>query len=173
MCVRVCVCVRVCMCVPESQWNQDEDYASPKRIGHELVAGLNIDRVDRFLYLGSKLSANNDINMDVEGRISSAIFHGIKHLFQPRLPTRRTKVRLFSTMVRPVLTFGADTWCLTQTIEAKILRFENNILNSGGSSIGTARLQPPSGFLGFTKIMLIYLCLTIIHMKTPIRICLY
>ena len=48
-----------------------------------------------------------------------------------------------------------------------------NITTSGGSSIGTARLQPPSGFLGFTKIMLIYLCLTIIHMKTPIRICLY
>ena len=33
-------------------------------------------------------------------------------------------------MVLPVLTFGAETWNLTQTLEKKILRFENDKLKT-------------------------------------------
>ena len=33
-------------------------------------------------------------------------------------------------MVRPVLTYGSETWSLTHTTEAKVLRCENNILKT-------------------------------------------
>ena len=40
--------------------------------GQERVADLNIDRVEVFTYLGSNLTPNNDINIEVVGRISFA-----------------------------------------------------------------------------------------------------
>ena len=44
--------------------------------------------------------------------------------------TRKTKARLYSTMVRPILTYGAETWSPTQCIETKLLRCENNLLKT-------------------------------------------
>ena len=100
--------------------------------GQEIVGDLNIERVNCFTYLGSKLAPNNDIDLEVSTRISAATraFYGLRQLFCTRLLSRRTKLRLYSTMIRPVLTYGAETWSVTQTIEAKILRFENNTLKT-------------------------------------------
>ena len=102
------------------------------QVGNELVAGLSLERVNKFVYLGSEITPNNDISGEVERRISSATraFYALGKLFKSRLLSRRTKLRLLNSMVLPVLTFGAETWSLTQTLERKILRFENDKLKT-------------------------------------------
>ena len=44
--------------------------------------------------------------------------------------SRRSKLRLLSTVILPVLTFGAETWSLTATLEQKLLRVENDLLKT-------------------------------------------
>ncbi|XP_076038989.1 uncharacterized protein LOC143024105 [Oratosquilla oratoria] len=53
-------------------------------------------------------------------------FHGLRSLFKSYILFRKTKTRLYYTIIRPVLTFGAETWSLNQRTETNLLRFENN-----------------------------------------------
>ena len=111
--------------------------------GYERISDMNIERVNKFTYLGSTLSPNNDINQEVEVRISAATraFYGLKELFTSRILSRKTKSQLYSTMVRPVLMYGAESWSPTQLIETKLLRFENNTLKTICGPIFDAELN--------------------------------
>jgi hypothetical protein len=48
--------------------------------------------------------------------------------FKSRLLTRETKVRLYLTLVRPVLTYGCETWTLTKADELALSTFERKVL---------------------------------------------
>ena len=100
--------------------------------GNDIIAGLSLERVDNFVYLGSQLTPNDNIKCEVERRISSATraFYALNKLFRTRMLSRRSKLRVLSTVVLPVLTFGAEAWSLTATLEQKLLRFENGLLKT-------------------------------------------
>jgi hypothetical protein len=44
------------------------------------------------------------------------------------LLTRKIKIRLYLTLIRPVLTYGAETWAATESELQKLLVFERKIL---------------------------------------------
>ena len=100
--------------------------------GSEEIGGLNIERVESFTYLGSVLTPKNEIAVEVACRIRSATraYHSLKSLLKSRLLSRRTKLRIYLTMIVPVLMYGSETWSLTQTLAQKISSFENNILKT-------------------------------------------
>ena len=40
----------------------------------------------------------------------------------------KTKIRMYTTVVRPVVLYGCEAWALTQTLEKRLLVFENSVL---------------------------------------------
>ena len=41
---------------------------------------------------------------------------------------RRSKLQIYKTLIRPVVTYGAETWTLTAAEENALRRFERNVL---------------------------------------------
>ena len=47
--------------------------------------------------------------------------------FRNRLLSRATKIRLYKTLIRPVVTYGGETWTMTKKEEKAVLTFERKI----------------------------------------------
>jgi len=45
-----------------------------------------------------------------------------------KLITRKTKERLYHTVIRPVVVYGSEYWVLTENIKQKLLVFERRLL---------------------------------------------
>jgi len=49
-------------------------------------------------------------------------------LFQSKLVSRRSKLKLYQTVIRPVVVYGCETWVLKENIIQKLSVFERKIL---------------------------------------------
>jgi hypothetical protein len=50
------------------------------------------------------------------------------NLFRNRLLSRATKIQLYKTLIRPAVTYGAETWTMTKKEEQAVLVFEWKII---------------------------------------------
>jgi hypothetical protein len=48
--------------------------------------------------------------------------------FKSRLVTMQSKLKLYRTVIRPIVTYASETWVLKETIIQKLLVFERKIL---------------------------------------------
>jgi len=94
------------------------DGVSRRSIKGATINGVTYDGVAEFIYLGTLISNDNSVQEEVQRRIladNRTHFAAIS-LFRNRLLSRATKIRLYKTLMRPVLTYGAETWN-TQELE--------------------------------------------------------
>ncbi|KAJ9586838.1 hypothetical protein L9F63_019569 [Diploptera punctata] len=49
-------------------------------------------------------------------------------LFKSKLISKTAKIRLYKTLIRPVVTYACETWVLKETIKQKLLIFERKFL---------------------------------------------
>lgn len=94
------------------------------------VQGEALEEVDSFTYLGSILDKHGGTDADIRTRIGKArtAFHQLKNIWGSSEISATTKIRLFNTLVKPVLLYGAETWRTTATIMKKIQVFINTCL---------------------------------------------
>jgi len=57
----------------------------------------------------------------------SRTYFAARSLFRNRRLSRATKIRLYKTLIRPVVTYGAETWTMTKKEEQTLLIFERKI----------------------------------------------
>ena len=91
---------------------------------------VDIENVREFRYLGSMVTARNEMEREVLARITAGnrCYYSLQHLLKRRNITRPTKLRIYNTIIRPVVLYGCETWTLTKHLEQRLLVFENNIL---------------------------------------------
>lgn len=94
------------------------------------VAGHTFEGVDSFVYLGSQVDRNNNMQSEIKRRIVAAnrCFFGLHKYMSSRLISRTSKIRIYKTLIRPVLTYASECWTLTKSDEQSLLRFERKIL---------------------------------------------
>jgi hypothetical protein len=75
------------------------------------IDGQKFERVHRFICLGLLVNYNFDISEEIRRQIQSSnrCHYGLRKHFKSWLLTRETKVRIYITLVRPVLTYGCKT----------------------------------------------------------------
>ena len=87
------------------------------------VCGENIDILDSFTYLGSEVHNDGGSTHEVVRRIGLA--YGVmdslnSSIWRCRYLCRRTKIRVFKTLVLPVLLYGCETWTLNADLKRRI-----------------------------------------------------
>ena len=91
---------------------------------HLQVYNYEFERVGEFKYLGSLITENSDNNTDIKARIMAGnrSYYLILPLLRSKAISRTTKIRMYKTIIRPVLLYGSEAWCLTANDEKNLLR---------------------------------------------------
>jgi len=78
---------------------------------------IEFKRVDQFKYLGSIITQDNDIKTEISMRLQSAnkCFFGLSKIFRSRAISKNLKVRMYLTLLRPIVLYGAETLTLRKT----------------------------------------------------------
>jgi hypothetical protein len=86
------------------------------------VDGYKFEKVTQFKYLGTSITYDNDISVEINNRIISAnrSYYGLKKQLKSHLLSTQTKNKLYKTLVRPVLMYGCESWSLTKNEVNKI-----------------------------------------------------
>jgi len=72
--------------------------------------------IKSFSCLGSTVNGNNILEEEIRERIAKGnkAFYANKALFQSKLVSRRSKLKLYQTVIRPVVVYGCETWVLKE-----------------------------------------------------------
>ena len=93
------------------------------------IDNSTFDRVEDFKYLGT-LTNQNSIAEEIKSRLRSgnACYHSVQNLLSPRLLSKNLKIKIYRTVILPVVLCGCETWSLTLREERKLRVFENRVL---------------------------------------------
>jgi hypothetical protein len=99
---------------------------------HCQIENFNFESVQSFTYLGSLINVNNDNSAEIKKRILRANkgFYGLRRQFRSHFLSIKNKVKLYKTLIRPVLAYGSETWVLSKFDEAILGIFERKILRA-------------------------------------------
>jgi hypothetical protein len=84
----------------------------------------------KFMYLGGTETNQNCTHEEITSRLNiwNAWYHSVQNLLYPHLPSKNLKVKIYKTIILPVVLYGCESWSLTQR-EGHILRvFKNRML---------------------------------------------
>ena len=89
-----------------------------------------LEVVDDFVYLGSLISQDNAAQKDIQRRLGHArsTYTRLHHIWKSNSYSLKTKIRLFNTLVKPVLLYGAECWRITKCDMSKVSSFYNGCL---------------------------------------------
>ena len=89
-----------------------------------------LEEVESFVYLGSTVDIQGGTDADVRTRVGKArmAFQQLRNVWVSRHLSKKLKIRIFNTMVKPVLLYGSETWRTTATNIKNIQSFINKCL---------------------------------------------
>ena len=64
----------------------------------------------------------------LDNRSGSACYHSVQNLLPSRLLSKNLKIKLYRTIILPVVLYGCESWSLTLREERKPRVFENMVL---------------------------------------------
>jgi sorting nexin-29 len=91
---------------------------------------MEVELVGEFKYLGSTMTSGNEVGVEIKARIASGArcLYSMKEIMKRRIISRGTKFQIYKTIIRPVVTYGCETWRLTRELERKLQVFENSVM---------------------------------------------
>jgi hypothetical protein len=61
----------------------------------------------------------------------NACYHSVQNLLPSHLLSKNLKIRIYKTIILPVVLYGCETWSLTLREEHSLRVFENKVLRIG------------------------------------------
>jgi hypothetical protein len=94
------------------------------------IGDHNIQVVDSFVYLGSCITKDNDEYNEIQRRLKLAnkAYFSLLAVMRCKDIHNKTKVMLYKTLIRTVLTYGSEAWTLSKNSENALSIFERKIL---------------------------------------------
>jgi hypothetical protein len=94
------------------------------RIANELL-----ENVAKFQFLGTVLTNQNDIHDEINNSLNSgnACYYSVQNLLSSRLISKNLKIKIYKTVIFPVVMYGYETWSLNVTEEHRLRVFEKRV----------------------------------------------
>ena len=95
--------------------------------GNHLQCGkYEFEHVKELSYLDSQLNQTNSTNCEIQARIISGnqCCYSCGALMKSRALSRSSKPKIYTTLIRPAVTYGCETWTLTSRNEQQLRTFE-------------------------------------------------
>ena len=95
----------------------------------DIETEMKFEEVSRVKYLGTTVTKDNLIEEEIKERIATRnrAFFVNQKIFQSKLIAKKTRIKLYKALIRPVVVYGSESWVLTENIEQKLLVFERKI----------------------------------------------
>jgi len=86
--------------------------------------------VEEFKYLGTTITNQNSIQEETKRRLRSgnACYHSMQNLLSFRLLSSNKKIKIYRTIILPVVFYVCETWSLTLREERRPRVFEKRVL---------------------------------------------
>jgi hypothetical protein len=109
--------------VMSRDWNAGPDHSVK-------IDKSSIERVEEFRYLGTTLTDQNSIQEEIKSRLKSgnAYYHSVQNMLSSRLLSKNLKIKIYRTIMLPLVLYGCETWSLTLREERRLRVFENRVL---------------------------------------------
>jgi len=84
------------------------------RIHRMKIDNSSVERVEEFKYLGTTLTNQNSIQEEVKSRLKSqnAYYYSVQNLQPSRLLSKNLKIKIYRTIILPVVLYVCETWLL-------------------------------------------------------------
>ena len=78
----------------------------------------SFERVEQFKYWGTAVTSQNSNQEETESRLKSgnACYHLVQNLVSSRLLSKNLNIRIYITIILPVVFYGCETWSLILTL---------------------------------------------------------
>ena len=79
---------------------------------------------------GQTITKQNSIQEKTEGRLKSGsdCYHSVENIVSYSLLYKNVKIKIYRTIMLPVVLYGCQTWSLTLREESSLRVFENRVL---------------------------------------------
>jgi len=94
------------------------------------IDNSSIGRVEECKYLGTTLTNKNSIQEEIKSRLKlgNACYYSVQNLSSSSLLSKNLKIKIYRTIILPVVLYGCETWSLTLRKERRQRVFENRVL---------------------------------------------
>lgn len=94
------------------------------------VDGNEIQKVDKFIYLGTVISTKDSTQKDIKNRLAKArtAFQKLRNIWRSKQYSRKTKIKLYNSNVKPVLLYGSECWRVTKADMRALSSFHHSCL---------------------------------------------
>jgi hypothetical protein len=127
----------------------NEVYKYMKCTGKEIqldrlkVENMQIDQVRSFSYLGAIVNGNNILEDEIRERIAKGnkTFYANTTVFKINLVSRKSRLKLHWSVIRPIVVYGCETWVLKESIIQRLSVFERKIFGPTKEVNGIWRIK--------------------------------
>ena len=77
-----------------------------------------------------RLTLQNSIQEEIKSRmkLGNACYHSVQNVLSSRLLSKNLKIKIYRTIILPVVLYGCETWSLTLREGQRLRVFENRVL---------------------------------------------
>jgi len=95
----------------------------------DVFESIAFEKVEELQYLGALLSTKNDWSRERSVRIAKAerASFALSKFFKFKTLSKKTKLRLYTAIIRPTLTYGCEIRITTSVTKRRLRTFENKI----------------------------------------------
>jgi len=94
------------------------------------IDSMCLEQVQSYKYLGSTVNSDNSTEEEIQYRITlgNKAYYANQFLLKSRLVSKKSKLKLYWSTIRPIVTYACEVWVLKETIKNKLMVFEKKVL---------------------------------------------